>query len=402
MKIVYYLPSLYTPGGLERVITFKANYFAEHFADCEVTIITSEQAEREPHFALSPKVRHIDLDVAFDYPFNQSRISKLLKYPYRYLLFKRRLTQALRDIRPDITISTLRRELTFINNINDGSVKIGEFHVTRHAYGVGAKSTNPLMRLTKRLLDCRFAHNLSRLSQLILLTHEEELYWPELKNTRVIPNPIITPCNRLSDCEPKQVIAAGRYEPQKGFDLLIESWGEVVKSHPEWRTALSTEEGTDPTTGWQLKIYGDGGMREGLEKRIRELGIEKFCTLCHTTPDIAEKYSQSSIFVLSSRFEGFGMVIIEAMACGVPAVSFACPCGPRDIITDGVDGLLAESGDTHALAQKISQLIDNDTLRREMGRRAKESSERYKMENIALLWHKLFTELIQTKRDVVR
>ncbi len=386
MKIVYYLPSLYAPGGLERVVTFKANYFAETVADCDVTIITSEQAGRAPHFALSPKVHHIDLGVAFDYPFNQSHIARIVKYPLRYLRFKRRLSETLRAIRPDITISTLRRELHFITKIDDGSVKIGEFHVTRHSYGFGVKSKNPIIGALRSYLDRRFARNLSRLSRLVLLTHEEEQNWLSLHNTTVIPNPIITPFDRVSECTAKQVIAAGRYEPQKGFDMLIESWAEVARRHPEWR----------------LKIYGDGGMRSDMERRVAELGIAQSCLLCPTTQKIADKYCESSIYVLSSRFEGFGMVIIEAMSCGVPVVSFGCPCGPRDIITDGRDGVIVEAGDTHALAEQICRLIDDDELRRTMGRNAKAASEKYRMEHIAPLWQELFEEVIKEHKNVVR
>ena len=135
MKIKYYLPSLYAPGGLERIVTFKANYLAEHCEGYEVYIITSEQRDRQIHFALSPKVKHIDLGISFDWPFNQSPISKLLKYPFRFYKFRKRFTRLLMDIRPDITLSTIRREMKFIHSIADGSKKVGEFHVTRHSYG---------------------------------------------------------------------------------------------------------------------------------------------------------------------------------------------------------------------------------------------------------------------------
>ena len=380
MKIVYYLPSLYTPGGLERIITFKANYFAEHLKGYEVYIVTSEQAGQQPHFELSPKVKHIDLGVPFDWPFDQSRVGKLLKYPFRYLRFKQRFTRLLKELKPDITISTLRRELNFINRIDDGSVKIGEFHVTRHSYGVGSEEGgNPVLRLLRKKWAEGFVGNLGQLSKLVILTHEEADNWPELTNVCVIPNPIITPTTFVADCTARQVIAAGRYAPQKGFDLLIESWNIVAQKHPEWI----------------LKIYGDGSLREPMQQRIDELGISESCRLEHTTPDIAQRYAESSIFVLSSRFEGFGMVITEAMACGIPAVSFACPCGPRDIIRNGEDGLLAENGNIEELAEKISYLIEHDEERQEMGRKARINVERFYMQNIAKQWEKLFNELLK-------
>lgn len=381
MKIAYYLPSLQTPGGLERIITFKANYFAEHFEDYSITIITSEQVGNAPYFPLSSKVRHIDIDVPFDWPYNQSRLTKLIKYPFRYSKFKKKLTQTLLELDVDITISTLRRELNFINSIPDRSVKIGEFHVTRNSYQAQAiKSRNPIIKILKDKWAKTFLRNLSKLTKLVILTYEEEANWPELKNTIIIPNPIIIPSTGTTKGEYKQVIAVGRYMPQKGFDLLIDSWAIVTQKHPSWK----------------LCIYGEG-MRQELQTQIDKLGLTKTCILEHTVPNINDKYCESSIFVLSSRFEGFGMVIIEAMACGVPPVSFDCPCGPRDIIKDSVDGLLVQCGNIEQLAEKISYLIEHENIRKEMGRQALINVQRYQMENIAVQWEKLFESLLKEK-----
>lgn len=378
MKLVYYLPSLEAPGGLERIITFKANYFAEQGND--VTIITSELEGRKPYFPLSPQVKHIDLGVPFDYPYNQARLLKLFRYPFRYHRFRKRLTNVLQELNPDITISTLRRELNFLNKLNDGSIKIGEFHVTRYAYGAEAlRSRNPIVRWLKAQWNKKFVHDLSQLKQVVLLTHEEAGFWPELSNLSVIPNPIITPLNKVSNRKEKHVIAVGRYVPQKGFDKLIDSWALVSQRHPDWR----------------LRIYGDGFLRTKLQEQIERLGLAEKCRLEHTVKEISDKYSESSIFVLSSRYEGFGMVITEAMGCGVPPISFACPCGPRDIINDGVNGLLVEDGNIEDMAKKICYLIENEDRRQEMGKQAYLDAQRYKMENIALQWKKLFETVVK-------
>lgn len=380
MKILYYLPSLEAPGGLERIITFKANYFAEH--GDEVTIVTSEMEDRKPYFPLSARIRHIDLHVPIDYPYNQPRLKKLLRYPLQYLRFRKKLTRLLLKLHPDITISTLRRELNFLNGVKDGSVKIGEFHVTRHAYGAEALTgKNSVMKSLKGLWNKQFIHNLSRLKRVVLLTREEAGFWPELNNLCVIPNPIVTPLNKVSDGTATQVIAAGRYAPQKGFDRLIESWALVAKKHPSWT----------------LHIYGDGYLREELQAQVDRLGLTDVCLLEHTVDNIADKYSESSIFVLSSRFEGFGMVITEAMGCGVPPVSFACPCGPRDIIDDGVNGLLVEDGNVEQMAEKISYLIEHEEIRREMGKQAHRDAQNYMMENIARQWKELFESVTANK-----
>lgn len=372
MKILYYLPSLYAPGGLERIIVFKANYFAEHFPDCKVIVMTSEQRGQPIHFPLSNRVKHIDLDVCIDYPFNQLPITKALRFPFLYLKFKKRFIRVLHDEKPDIVISTIRREINFLPELRDGSYKLAEFHVTKKFYNpsLGHGIYNWINRLKDKLVVAK----LRKLDGVVFLTEEEKNFWPELQQLHVIPNPLVIDPKQFSDCEQKQVIAVGRYMPQKGFDLLIESWAKVVKKHPDWI----------------LKIYGEG-MRTPLQNQIDSLDIAAQCKLEPTTRYIEEKYTESSIFVLSSRYEGFGMVIAEAMACGVPAVAFACPCGPSEIIQDGVDGILVENGNIDQLAKSICQLIENDELRKSMGYKARLHVARFRMENIANQWKELFS-----------
>lgn len=376
MKLVYYLPSLEAPGGLEHIITYKANYFTSIGYD--VTIITSEQGNRPVFYSLLPSVKHIDLNVPFDYPYNQSLIIKLLKYPIRYHKFKKRLTSTLQKLQADITISTLRRELNFISDIKDGSIKVGEFHITRNSYGVGSLSNkNILISYLKTYWNKRFIKNIAKLSKFVLLTHEEYDFWPELNNKIVIPNPVVISPSDQSTCNSIRVIAAGRYANQKGFDLLIDSWLLVTKKHP----------------GWSLHIFGDGSLRSDLQKQINNLNLQACCVLEQTSNNITKEYCNSSIFVLSSRYEGFGMVLTEAMSCGLPIISFACPCGPKDIIDDNVTGFLIEKENVEEMAEKICYLIENEAIRKKMGEEAYKSSHKYAMKNIAKKWISLFNTL---------
>ena len=198
-------------------------------------------------------------------------------------------------------------------------------------------------------------------------------------NIETINNPLSFFPERFSQCESKQIIAAGRYVPQKGFDLLIDAWSLVEKKHPDWK----------------LNIFGDGD-RKLLENIIIKNNLQN-CYLNHSTNDIASEFINSSIYVLSSRFEGFGLVITEAMACGVPPIAFDCPCGPKDIINNFKDGILVKSEDINELADKICFLIENENIRKEMGIKARKSSERFKIEHITMQWESLFEKLVKNK-----
>jgi glycosyltransferase involved in cell wall biosynthesis len=379
MKIVYYLPSLYISGGLERVITEKANYFAGELG-YDVTILTSEQRGKKIYYPLSPKVHHYDLNVIFDVENNHSLLLKLIAYPFKYFLFKYRFSNFLNKCRPDITISTLRREINFINSLQDGSTKIGEFHITRNAYHSVSGELNKRCKRINLYLQRHFSKKLRLFSKIVLLTKEEQGKWSELNNTVVIHNPLTLISKETALLENKRVIAVGRYTYQKGFDLLVETWKIVSGKYPDW----------------SLHIYGEGD-RTDLDNRIQTLNLSNSCFLEGSTNDIKRKYLESSIFVLSSRYEGFGMVLIEAMACGVPPVSFACPCGPREIIKDGEDGFLVENGNIEMLAEKICYLIENEDVRKRLGKNARQSAERFRIEEIAKQWETLFKELLEKK-----
>lgn len=377
-KIVYCIPSLHFPSGMERVLTLKANYFADVLG-YKIYIILTDNKDKEPYYKLSPKIKLINLDINFDTNWRLPIYKRAFSYFIKQIRYKRRLKELLYEIRPAITISTLRREINFLNSIKDGSKKIGEIHFSRTHYRNMESNgkENVLKRLISKLWMSQLIRELKKLSMFVTLSSEDNDRWGEIKNRTYIYNPLSFFPNKTSDCNTKQVIAVGRYTYQKGFDMLIESWKYVKEKHPDW----------------VLKIYGGGERKSYFELRDR-YGLEDNVFLEPSTDNIIDKYCESSIFVLSSRFEGFGMVITEAMACGLPAVSFTCPSGPKDIIKDGEDGLWVENGNVKEMAEKISFLIENEGLRKEMGRKARINVERFKIENIAKQWEDLFNKVL--------
>lgn len=376
MKIVYVIPSLHWPGGMERVITLKANYFAENF-QYDIYIILTDGKDKEPYFPLSPKVNIINLDINFDDSYGKPLLVRLFLYVFKQIIYRRRLTNCLISLSPDITISTLRREINFITSIKDGSIKIGEIHVNRANYRDLNQEKLPsfLKKIVGKLWMDQLVRKINRLEKFVVLTHEDRQLWKEVDQDMIVTiyNPLSFIPTRTSNCQNKRVIAVGRYTYQKGFDLLIKAWEIVNKTYPDW----------------QLHVYG-GGDRRSYQDQIHEFGLQDNCYLHAASPKIEDCYVESSIFAFSSRYEGFGMVLVEAMSCGIPPVSFNCPCGPKDIILDGEVGYLVECGDILSFAERIIYLIAHDELRREMGKKAQIHTSQFNIDVIAQQWKNLF------------
>ena len=376
-KLVYLTPALYMAGGVERVLTLKANYFAEHFG-YDITIILTEGKDKPFFYPLSPKIKVINLDINFEELWTCSFLKKIFVYLKKQRRYKRLVKAELMRIHPDFTISLLRREINFLNDIKDGSKKIGELHVNRANYrNFEAGDSNLIKNLFAKFWMHSLVTKLKKLDRFIVLTNEDRLAWSELTNVSVIPDPLSFVPNQLSTLTEKRVIAVGRYVYQKGFDLLLQSWSKVEKEYPDW----------------QLVIFGDGD-RAPYEQLMKQLGIDASrCHLNGPTSNIQHEYANSSLFVFSSRFEGFGMVLVEAMSCGLPVISFACPCGPKDIVSDGEDGLLVKNGDVDALANVMSRLISDEQLRNTMSQAAQRNVKRFDINQIADRLRLLFSEI---------
>lgn len=377
LKIVYCTPALYMAGGVERVLTLKANYMTDVLG-YDITIILTEGKDKPLFYPLSKKIKVINLDVDFEALWTCSFFKKIFVYLQKQRIFKKRLTEELIRLKADITVSLLRREINFINDIQDGSRKIGELHVNRANYrNFEAGDTNIVKRLFAKYWMHNLVSHLKRLDRFVVLTEEDKVSWTELSNVEVIPDPLAFDIDQVSPLTNKRVIAVGRYVYQKGFDLLLHAWKLIEQQHPDW----------------ELAIYGMG-ERMPYEQLIDKLKIDRNrCHLNGSTSDIKAEYLNSSLFVFSSRFEGFGMVLIEAMACGLPVVSYDSPCGPKDIVRHNEDGLLVPSGNIDALAEAMHQMMLDDSLRQQMAKVAVKNVQRYKLNEVCQHWQKIFERI---------
>lgn len=378
-KIVYCTPALYSAGGTERVVSLKANYFADVLG-YDVTIIVTEGKNSNSFFHLSDKVEVINLGLNFEEIWNVSFIEKVFLYLKKQRNYKKLLKRELMRIRPDITITTLRREINFINEFNDGSRKIGEQHLSRSNYRrTDPRFTNICEKFFYRWWKNRIVYSLTKLDKLVVLTPDAASEWTEVKNIIMIPDPLPIKVESCSTRSSKRVITIGRYSYEKGYDLLLKVWSIVEKK----------------LSDWQLDIFAMGDPTPYV-KMMDDLSIDKKrCHLNSSVVDVEDEYMKSSILVQPSRTEGFGLVIVEAMSCGLPVVSFDCENGPRSIITNGEDGFLIPPFDVEMFANSLMRLMSDDDLRESMGEKGKQNSQRYDIDIVGQQWKQLFDELMQ-------
>ncbi len=388
LKIAYCTPSLYLAGGVERVLTTKVNYLADVLGH-DVTVVLTDGAGKEPFYPLSPRVKVVQLDIGFERMWNRPLWHRAWIYIWGMRQFRRALRQCLLQMKADIVVSTMRREINFLNSIPDGSRKIGELHVTRSHYrNFEANENNRLKQWLSKIWTRQLVAKVKRLDALVVLTPHELTQWPELTNVHCIPNPL--PFRLATDAELSQrsshsdggaVMCVGRYSYQKGIDLLIEAWSRIAPKHAGWRLDIYGSGDREPyrSQAVSLGLLPDDGSYDGTSLRLQPAAA-----------DIRSQYLCHDIYALSSRFEGFGMVIIEAQACALPVVAMDCPTGPRELVADGENGLLVPDGDVDSFAGALDRLITDDALRRQMSSAAHSAVSRFDVKNVMQQWQQLF------------
>ena len=373
MHILYNIAGFYRPAGMERVLADKANYLAEH--GHRVTILTTEQKGRPGAFPLDPRLEMTDLAIGYEDNNGGSLWDKLIHYPGKQRRHLKALEAVLVERKPDITVSMFCNEVNLVPKLQDGSRKVLEVHFSRFKRLQYARKG--LWALADRLRSRKDEKLARQYERFVVLSEEDKAYWGNIPGIRVIYNPVRFSPEKPAALDTKTVIAVGRYTHQKGLERLIQAWSLIPEKD-----------------GWKLWLVGDGEQRECLEKQIRSLGLTDSVILGRSQTDMAAVYSQASILALTSRYEGLPMALLEAQTFGVPAVSFACQCGPKDIITPGVDGILIEEGNIPAFAQGLEALMKDESLRNEMGLNAFRRAERWRPETIMPQWIQLFREIL--------
>ena len=368
MKLLYITNQISGPGGLERVLSIKASYFADAYG-YDVHVLTMNDTPGQLFFKFSPSIQIHNIQVP----------SNKLGYVRSYIS---KINQTIRDVNPDLILvcDDGLKGLLFPFLMKTKVPLIYERHVSKEV----AKGTGPntfFNRFKTHIIYSLMKWGGQKFDAFVVLTQGNLKEW-DLSNTTVIPNPLPFDKGKVSTLENKTVIAVGKQSFQKGYDRLIESWKKVHKSFPEW----------------ELHIYGSEHPQKETEKHVESLQLSHSIKLFQPVRNIREKFTESSIHVLSSRYEGFGMVIIEAMACGLPSVSFDCPYGPSDIIENGKNGFLIPNGDIEALGQSLIDIIGDSEKRKKMGAYAFESVDRFEMPVIGKHWKNLFEQLTHNKQ----
>ncbi len=346
-------------GGAERVLATMANYWAAK--EWGVTLITLTGDEVPDFFKIDPRICRMRLGVSSA---TSSAVEGLWRNAVRIRVLRRAITES--DPEAVISFKNTTNVLVILSCLGLRRPVLVSEHTNPELYPL-----NRVWVLLRQLLY-PFA------SCVILLTESMRGYFGSSvrHKLRVIPNPIQSPSGTagaaLSGFERsgRTLVAAGRLVPVKGFDLLIRAFALVSQEHPDW----------------ELTIWGKGQQREELEGLSDRLGLSGRVHLPGDTMELGVKLSAADLFAMSSHYEGFPMVLCEAMAAGLPAVSFDCPNGPRDIIRDGVDGLLVPPEDVPALAAALGRLMGDEAERRRMSTRAAEVVERFSAERAMGLW----------------
>ena len=345
MRILYCIPMLYHSGGMERVLTQKVNWLAAHTSH-EFTILTTEcmpEGVSDIYFPLNPKIQVAHLNIDFNADYATPLLMKWYGHMRRMRIYKRALAQYIKAHKIDLCISLGGKEIAFLQALPCRTIAELHFAKDQRRQLLESNHVGRIWSLLGKIRTWQLVRAVKPLEQLVVLTEEDRVDWQKAgcKNVICIPNPCSLDGQKLPipTEQSKTVLAVGRLHEQKGFDLLLRAWKPIEQQHPEWK----------------LRIVGEGPKRKELEEQCAALNLQHAC-FAGQTRDIVSEYCNASLFVLSSRFEGLPLALIEAMWCGLPCISFDCPHGPSVLLADN-KGWLVSNGDISALGRQIEYAI---------------------------------------------
>lgn len=395
MRIVYCIPHLYNSGGMERVLTQKVNWLAAH-TDYEITIITTELTpvgQSDVYFELDERVQVKALGIDFNADYHKPLLSKYIGHARRLRAYKRALINYIRANEIDLCISLGGKEVAFISTLPCRTIVEFHFAKDHRQQLLDANHTGWFWHLLGRIRTWQLVRDVRSVEQIIVLTEKDRQDWQQAgcANVKCIPNPcaikyrVLSSEYRVLSSEygvqsKKTLLAVGRLHEQKGFDMLLEAWNNVQRDNEQC------------TKDWTLRIVGEGEQRKKLEEQIRDLQLSNV-VLAGRVENMVEEYAASSLFVLSSRYEGLPLALIEAMWCGLPCVSFDCPHGPAELLGDD-RGWLVPAMDVEKLAQQIIYAMTHMEEAKARALRAQEYAyEKYSEANIMPQWVRLIENI---------
>lgn len=378
MRILYCIPSLKNSGGTERILTEKVNFLSEN-CHYEIFIVTTEMTGVKPFFKLNKNIKVIELDINFNTYFDAPILKKIYHTKRKLKVYQTNLKKCIVDNNIDVCVSTGAKELEFLFKFNNICKTICELHFFKSFRKdfISTRTNNIIYNIIGNYRTKQLIQQTKKINKLIVLTKADEKEWKKTnQNVIQIYNFTSFEGAEASKLQNKKVIAVGRLEPEKGFDMLIEAWNYTAKFNE----------------GWELNIFGSGSCENELLKKIDNLGIKNI-NLRGNSKNLKEHYLDSSFFVLSSRYEGFALALLEAMSCGLPVISFDCLVGPREILGNSESCILVNNGDVEDLGKAILEYMTNPSLLLKKSLSSKSEVEKYSKKNIMKQWIDLFQTL---------
>ena len=379
MRLIYFIPLLSTFGGQERTLIDKANWLVEN--GHEVLFVTFAN-DGVVAYSLREEIRHVDLACPYFHIYRQPFVRRFYAAFKIKRLFRYKMEETIKVYQPDVIVVAIPLTEFFFQDL---LAVVGNIPIVVESH-LACGHEAIVRGLTEKLIDYFIPpmDAIRKSDLLIALTEGDANIWRKYHHhVCVIPNPLTCYPEALPHLDQTEgrIICVGRLSPQKRFDRMINAFAMIADKYPNWC----------------VDIFGEG-QKQGqllLKQLITEKGLVRRVNICSPVRDIYSEYRRSQFLVLSSDFEGFGLVIVEAMACGIPVVATDCPFGPSEIIENGKSGLLAKM-DVKDLAEKMEWMMTHDEDRRLMGANAHQAAARFRKETIMPQWEEAYLSVIKS------